>query len=141
MKKYSFLLITFILLDCKYTNQNTEPIPVPFDSLTEEMIGRNLDTITKDQKIVQNNHDFTNMEKLPIQVKKAIETSPHKEKTCSNILKEYEKLIVAIKKNPKSTDVAKLSLWINDPFYNRCYNSDASFRASIDKLDEVLESI
>jgi hypothetical protein len=140
--KNILILFVLTLASCNFDKKSSDAATLTQDSLTEGMIGGAVDTLNKNMKIVQNNYDITkDTVALPPQVKKALKKSTLKEKTCDEILVEYENLIKSIKSNPKSPNVSKLALYANDPFYNNCYNAEKSFREKVDKLDLILEEI
>jgi hypothetical protein len=138
--KLNLVLLSLLILGCK-NGKSDESNSSFIDSLSTGVIGSHLDTSSNVKvKVVSNNYNLRDENKtLPPQVAKAVKNSVHKEKTCDEMLKDYSEVIASFKNNSKVA-LNKLKTFINDPFFNECYNNNVEFRNSIDKLDEILEN-
>jgi len=71
--------------------------------------------------------------------KEQIEKSVNKEKNCSDLIVDYEKLIDAIAKDKTNTaNLNKLRDWANDIFHNTCLKDNVEYQQKYTEINKKL---
>jgi len=83
--------------------------------------------------------DLTEEEKDNAKAEVIKEISPHKEKTCEEILIDYKALVEAVKLSPTDENYKNVQYYRNDPLFDKCKKQDEGFKKQVYELNKTID--
>lgn len=149
-----FIILLVLMVSCQSENSSTS-ISTLEESQNNTIVNNShrnsIQSNSKEEKsnkgkdispttIIPKNKPLVTKEEIEKKKKDVIERSPNKEKSCADILKEYQQVIDNFLESKNEADLLPLDEWDNDPFFNDCRKKD-EFKDLFNEWEEKLNKI
>ncbi len=150
MKNIITLFSLLALLSCNsesssksdsYSSDSTESNSATEETLEKKSVAQSVEKKVEDvTSIVHKKLKSENLDNEQKEIKnQQFQESKNKEKSCSDLMDDYEKLINTIVKDKTNLDnLSKLKEWSNDIFHNTCLKDNIEYQNKYAEINKKL---